>query len=133
MRLVITFQNFMGTYNGLGLCKFMIKGGMDPARTVGLVNAATGWEWSADDLMRAGERLFNLKRLIDLRLGVTAADDTLPPRFLHEPRPSGTAAGVLPDLDAMLPLYYELRGWDPAGRPTLQKLAALGITSEEAK
>ena len=32
--------------------------------------------------------------------------------FLAEPRPSGLAAGVLPDLEGMLPLYYDLWGWD---------------------
>jgi aldehyde:ferredoxin oxidoreductase len=128
VRLVVKFQNFLSTYNPLGLCKFMIKGGMDPAMTVELVNAATGWDWSADDLMQAGERIFNLKRLVNLRLGVTRADDTLPDRFLTEPRPSGSAAGVLPDLERMLPLYYELRGWDAEGRPTTERLQALGLS-----
>ncbi|HEC33533.1 MAG TPA: aldehyde ferredoxin oxidoreductase [Chloroflexi bacterium] len=133
VRLVIAFQNFLAVYNPLGLCKFMVKGGMDPARTAEVVNAATGWDWTADDLLRVGERLFNLKRLINLRLGVTSADDTLPRRFLTEPRPSGTAAGVLPDLDHMLPLYYELRGWDENGRPTRTTLEelALGWVADE--
>jgi aldehyde:ferredoxin oxidoreductase len=117
VRMTIAFQDLMATYNPLGLCKFIAKGAMDPARTVELVNAATGWDWTVDDLMRTGERIFNLKRLISLRLGITRADDTLPERFLREPRPSGTAAGVLPDMDAMLPMYYELRGWGPDGRP----------------
>lgn len=112
VRLVVTFQDFLAVYNPLGLCKFMVKGGMDPERTATLVSAATGWDWTAEDLMRTGRRIFDLKRRINRRLGVTRADDTLPHRFLHEPRPSGTAAGVLPDLEAMLPLYYELRGWE---------------------
>jgi aldehyde:ferredoxin oxidoreductase len=127
VRLVIAFQDYLATYNPLGLCKFIIKGKMGPARTANLLNAATGWEWSADDLVQAGERVFNLKRLINLRLGVTKADDTLPPRFLTQPRPSGSAAGVLPDLDRMLPAYYELRGWDADGRPTPERLEALGL------
>ncbi|HUX77264.1 MAG TPA: aldehyde ferredoxin oxidoreductase family protein [Anaerolineae bacterium] len=127
VQLAIAFQDFVGTYNPLGLCKFMIKGGLDPARTVELVNGATSWDWTADDLVRAGERLFNLKRLINLRLGVTQADDTLPRRFLAEPRPSGTAAGVLPDLERMLPRYYELRGWDAEGTPTRERLEGLGL------
>jgi len=112
VRLVIAFQDFLAVYNPIGLCKFMVKGGLDPVRTAEVVAAATGWEWTADDLMRTGRRIFDLKRRINERLGVTRADDTLPYRFLHEPRPSGTAAGVLPDLGAMLPLYYELRGWE---------------------
>ena len=105
----------------------MIRGWLTPARTVELVEAALGWDWSVEDLMRIGERLFNLKRLINLRLGVTRADDTLPWRFLAEPRPTGSSAGVLPDLDAMLPRYYELRGWDAEGRPTQERLEMLGL------
>jgi len=127
VQLAIAFQDFLATYNPLGLCKFIVKGGMDPARTVALVNGATSWDWTADDLVQAGERLFNLKRLINLRLGVTRADDTLPHRFLAEPRPSGTAAGVLPDLGWMLPRYYELRGWDAEGTPTRERLEELGL------
>jgi aldehyde:ferredoxin oxidoreductase len=127
VRMVIAFQDFMAVYNPLGLCKFIIKGKIDPAWTAELVNGATGWEWTADDVTHVGERLFNLKRLINLRLGITRADDTLPRRFLAEPRPSGTAAGVLPDLDRMLPLYYELRGWDAEGRPTRGRLGELGL------
>jgi aldehyde:ferredoxin oxidoreductase len=117
VRLVVKMQNFLSTYNPLGLCKFIVKGGMEPTRTVDLLNAATGWSWTPEDLLNAGERIFNLKRRINLRLGVTAADDTLPVRMLTEPRPSGTAEGVLPDLARMLPLYYEMRGWDEEGCP----------------
>ena len=125
--IVIAFQDFMAVYNPLGLCKFIIKGKIDPAWTAKLVSGATGWEWTADDVSRIGERLFNLKRLINLQLGVTRADDALPCRFLTEPRPSGTAAGVLPDLEHMLPMYYELRGWDAEGRPAQGRLGELGL------
>jgi aldehyde:ferredoxin oxidoreductase len=127
VQVTIAFQDLMATYNPLGLCKFIVKGGIEPARTAELVDAATGWGWTADELMRAGERIFNLKRLINLRLGIVQSDDTLPQRFLREPRPSGTAMGVLPDLDAMLPMYYELRGWGADGRPTSERLKALGL------
>jgi aldehyde:ferredoxin oxidoreductase len=127
VQLVVEFQDYLATYNPLGLCKFMVKGGVDPARAVELLNAATCWDWTADDLLEVGERLFNLKRLINVRLGVTRADDTLPQRLLTEPRPCGTAAGVLPDLDGMLPMYYELRGWDARGRPTHGRLEVLKV------
>jgi aldehyde:ferredoxin oxidoreductase len=127
-RMTIAFQDFMAVYNPLGLCKFMVMSGFGPAQTVELVNAATGWGWDTDDLLRVGERLFNLKRLINLRLGITRADDTLPRRFLTQPRPSGKAAGVVPDLDRMLSFYYELRGWDAQGRPTKERLERLGLS-----
>ncbi len=46
---------------------------------------------------------------------------------LAEPRPTGSAAGVLPALDAMLPIYYELRGWTADGAPSQERLAALEL------
>jgi aldehyde:ferredoxin oxidoreductase len=126
-RVTIAFQDYMASFNALGLCKFMAMSRLDPTRTVELLNAATGWDWGVDDLLRTGERQFNLKRLINLRLGITAEDDRLPRRFLTEPRPTGAAAGVVPDLDVMLPIYYELRGWDAQGRPTRETLGRLGL------
>jgi aldehyde:ferredoxin oxidoreductase len=127
VRVTIAFQDFMVVLNSVGLCKFMAMSGLTPARTADLVSAATGWDWSAADLMRAGERLFTLKRLVNVRLGVRARDDRLPQRILSEPRPSGGAAGALPDLEAMLPLYYQMRGWDTEGRPTTKRLEELGL------
>ncbi len=126
-QVAFDFQNYMGLFNPLGICKFIAKGEVEPQHVVDLVNVATGWNWTVKDLLATGERLFNLKRLINLRLGVTAAGDTLPPRLRLEPRPSGSAAGILPDLEPMLAEYYALRGWDQAGVPTRQRLEALGL------
>ena len=116
-RLVVEFQDYLSVFNPLGLCKFAAKGGLAPAHVAELVSTALGWDWSPGDVLATGRRLFELKRRINLRLGVTRADDVLPPRFQREPRPSGSAQGVLPDLQPMLEAYYRLRGWDVEGRP----------------
>jgi aldehyde:ferredoxin oxidoreductase len=121
------FQNYMAVYNPLGICKFIAKGKVEPRHIADLLNAAAGWEWTADYLLQTGERLFNLKRLINLRLGVTGADDTLPQRLLTEPRPSGGAEGVLPHLAPMLAEHYRVRGWTPEGVPSPERLQALGL------
>jgi aldehyde:ferredoxin oxidoreductase len=126
-QMAADFQNYMAVYNPLGLCKFIVKGQVGPQQLAGLVNAALGWDWTAADLLETGERLVNLKRLINLRLGIRRADDTLPRRLLAEPRPSGMAAGVLPDLDRMLEEYYRVRGWTPEGVPTPERLARLDL------
>ena len=97
-------------------------------RTAGLVNAATGWDLTGDEVLLAGERLFNLKRLINNRLGVTRADDTLPKRLLTQARPSGMAEGRLPQLEPILDEYYKVRGWLPDGRPSQELLEKLGLT-----
>ncbi len=86
-----------------------------------------GWRWTPEELLTTGDRLFQLKRLVNLRLGVTAADDTLPQRLLTQARPDGHAAGVLPDLAPMLRAYYDLRDWDESGAPRRARLERLGI------
>ena len=127
-KMAYDYQNLNSVYNPLGLCKFIIKGKVGPERTAQIVNAALGWDWTTEDVLKMGDKLFQLKRLINLRLGITAADDTLPKRLLTEPRPDGHAAGVLPDLEVMLPVYYELRGWDENGAPKPERLAELGLS-----
>jgi aldehyde:ferredoxin oxidoreductase len=127
VKLAYDWQNYGGVFNPLGLCKFLIKGRVGGERLSQIVNAALGWQWTTEDILTAGRRIFQLKRLINLRLGITSADDTLPKRFLTEPRPSGTAEGNLPDLETMMPLYYELRGWDQDGVPRAERLAELGV------
>jgi aldehyde:ferredoxin oxidoreductase len=126
-QVVYDFQNYLSVHNALGLCKFIVKGLVGPETVVEWLNLAMGWDWNAEDLVRVGERLFNLKRMINLRLGVARADDTLPRRLLTHPRPTGSAAGVLPDLESMLEEYYQLRGWSAEGVPTDEKLRDLGL------
>ena len=111
-RMVVEFQNYMGLYNALGLCKFIAKAGISPSLLAEWVNLTLGWDVSAEELMNIGDRLFNLKRQVNVEMGISKADDILPPRLLKEPRPTGGAAGVLPPLEAMLKEYYKLRGWD---------------------
>ena len=114
----IDFQNYMSVYNPGGLCKFIAKGSFTPQQVAELFNKAMGWEWTGQDLLDTGARIFNYKRLINNKLGITAADDVLPYRLEHEARPTGTAAGVLPDMPLMMADYYRLRGWDANGIPT---------------
>jgi aldehyde:ferredoxin oxidoreductase len=120
--VAVDFQNFMTTYNPLGLCKFITKGSFTPAQTAELVNKALGWNWTGQDVLDTGARLFNFKRQINNRLGITAKDDVLPIRLTTEPRPTGSAAGVLPDMALMLKDYYALRKWDATGAPTSESL-----------
>ncbi len=126
-RMAYDFQNYAGVYNPLGLCKLLIKASVGGERLSQIVNSALGWDWTTEEMMTVGKRIFQLKRLINLQLGITPADDTLPKRFLTEPRPTGSAAGNLPDMDVMLPIYYELRDWDESGAPRRERLEQLGL------
>jgi aldehyde:ferredoxin oxidoreductase len=68
-----------------------------------------------------------LERLFNLREGLGREDDSLAPRLLQEPLPAGPAKGNVVELESMLNEYYQLRGWDNEGRPTGEKLQALGL------
>jgi aldehyde:ferredoxin oxidoreductase len=103
---------------------------MDMNETASLFSYAVGESMSADDLMTAGERIWSLERLFNLREGFARKDDTLPPRLLQEPMPSGPAKGHIVELDALLQDYYRTREWDERGVPTPEKLARLGLAEE---
>jgi aldehyde:ferredoxin oxidoreductase len=106
------------------MCFFAV---VPPQTVVDLVNAATGQEWSLEDLIRIGERAWNLKRVINLRYGLTPAAEKLP-KLLLEPLPDGGQEGHIPDMDLLLNEYYAACDWDRAtGWPSVEKLAALGL------
>ena len=69
---------------------------MGPERLCAIVNTALGWEWTTQDVLDTGDRIFQLKRLINLRLGITAADDRLPPRFATDPGPPAARPASCP-------------------------------------
>lgn len=95
-----------------------------------LLSLALGREYTAADLEIAGERIFNLARMFNMREGFSGKDDTLPPRILSHPLPGGATAGkTLPEAEfiKMLQEYYSLRGWDQNGGPLPEKLRELGI------
>ena len=83
-----------------------------------------------DELLLAGERIWNAERLFNLSAGFTRADDTLPARLLNEPVAAGPCAGHVVDLTPMLDEYYRCRGWDDRGVPTGDKLAELSPAAE---
>ncbi len=126
-RLAVLTQNLMTVYDALGMCKFVSRNGTGPTKLAHWLSLATGWDVSAEELMAAGERLFNLKRAYSLRCGIRREDDRLPDRFLHLDRKTGGAAGSLPDMARLLPEYYALRGWDEQGFPTADTLRRLGL------
>jgi aldehyde:ferredoxin oxidoreductase len=95
---------------------------------VDLLSAATGHEWCLEQMMQAGERAWNLKRLYNIRLGLTRASEKLP-KLLLEALPDGGTEGHVPDVELMLKEYYAARDWDPVtGGPTPQKLESLGLS-----
>ena len=99
--------------------------------------AVTGVDTTAQDLLRAGERIYYHERIMNFLNGFTAEDDDLPPRFFTEPGSSGNTIEIPPiDRAAFLQArsdYYRVRGLDQDGLPTTEKVLELELhLAEEA-
>jgi aldehyde:ferredoxin oxidoreductase len=98
-----------------------------------LFNEVAGYGWDLDEMMRTGMRVFYLKRLLNYRFGLTAADDSLTPRML-EPARDGEPEGVVMNFEGMKSRFYELTGIDPVkGIPTKERLEQYNMAEEAAK
>lgn len=123
---VARHQDYRTLLNSLVMCIFANV----PATTVvDLINSACGVEWRLADMVKAGERAWNLKRVINNRLGLRSECDKLPASLLKPFPDSGRVpVGFVPDMNAMLAAYYDVRGWEPStGFPTREKLDELGL------
>jgi aldehyde:ferredoxin oxidoreductase len=124
--LVKTFQDLFAFTDSLDLCKFssFAEGAEVYAAQY---SAITGIPFTADDVMRAGERIYNLERYYNNLAGLGAGCDTLPERFLKEPSTMPGSEGHVCELADMLEEYYAARGWDDGVVPA-SKLEELEIT-----
>jgi aldehyde:ferredoxin oxidoreductase len=124
-RIAARNQAWRNLYNAMILCQFQNPG---VERVLAALNGATGWGWAPEDLLEAGKRIVTLKRVLNMRRGLTRADDRLPAPLL-EPLEAGGAAGVVPDLEVLLAGAYAEYGWDPqTGAPTEAARAAAGLS-----
>ncbi len=125
--IAITMQNFISIMNPLGICKFLPRAGVSIKEIARWASFITGDNFSPALMLKAGERMFNEKRLINCRLGISRKDDILPPRLFTKKRGSGKAAENLPDMGLILSDYYRIRGWSETGVPSEKKLEELEI------
>ncbi|MEJ2096132.1 MAG: aldehyde ferredoxin oxidoreductase family protein [Deltaproteobacteria bacterium] len=116
------------------MCAFLLDmavPGIATQNTADLLAGITGFDYSADEIQTAGERINNLAAAFNVREGFSRKDDTLPERLLTEPLPGGAAKGHYisrEELDLMLDEYYEARGWSKeTGAPSRKKLTELGL------
>jgi len=126
---VKTFQDLTAFIDSSGSCLFTSfpLGAADYGATV---SAVTGYDIDAGEVLRIGERIWNMQRIFNMRAGCTREDDTLPPRLLNEPLTEGAPKGRVWEREPLLDEYYSIRGWDRKGRPTPEKLSDLGIEPE---
>jgi len=120
------FQDLTGVIDSVGMCLFT-SFALGLSDYTAIVNAVTGFNYTDAELLECGDRIWNVERLQNLAIGMTAADDTLPKRLLEDGIPTGPSKGSVHRLPELLPAYYVERGWDEKGVPTAATLAKLGI------
>jgi len=120
------FEDLTASIDSCGLCLFtsFALGAKEYAE---LINAVCGTKHTADSVLEAGERIWNIERQFNLEAGVSPSEDKLPKRLLEEPIPEGPSKGWVHKLSDLLPEYYELRGWTKEGLPTKERLEKLGL------
>ena len=122
-KVVAKVQDWRTLYNSAIMCVFV-----NPTAPVlvKLLSEATGWSSDIVWWQRTGERIFNLKRAFNNRLGVRRGNDRLPERLLI-PMSNGSR-GRTPRMEMLLDEYYAYREWDwETGKPTREKLISLGL------
>jgi aldehyde:ferredoxin oxidoreductase len=124
----VILQNYNAANDCLIMCRFAQIGRAvtisDIAQWLGMIAGRTV---EPAEIMQIGERVFNLKRLYNTRLGISRKDDMLPPRFLTLNRKADDLPNQLPPIGHLLSDYYECRDWTEEGIPSPEKLAELGL------
>jgi aldehyde:ferredoxin oxidoreductase len=128
---VIWCQNVSAVIDSLPLCNFVhTTFQVVPTMMARLFSTATGIQINDQDLVKAGERIYNVERAFNSREGLSKKNDVLPER-MFEPVPDGPEKGEKIDrekFNEMLDRYYRNRGWEPdTGIPSEKKLKELGL------
>ena len=118
---------YMQLVSCAGMCMFGAITSSLPL--VEYLNAATGWNLSADEYLKTGERILNLRKVFNVREGIMPADHKLSGRALGAiPLSGGPLKGVTVDMETIRREFFKTVGWDIAtGGPTNEKLKELGI------
>ncbi len=130
---VIELQHIRPLMDCLGTCRLQwVELGMPLEYYAPVLKAITGLDRSWDDLLHIAERVWNLTRSFWVREveGFGREWDYPPPRWYQDPVPTGPTKGKFvarKDVDKLLDMYYEQRGWDQNGVPTRGKLDELGL------
>jgi len=124
---VCKMENLMSMMDSLTTCKFMLFCNITLKQLTEELNLVTGFGIDETDFLKTGERIFNLKRLYNIKCGITKKDDILPPRLLTLKKGSDEDDNVPPPFEMMLKEYYKLRGWNEIGVPKDKKVEELDL------
>jgi aldehyde:ferredoxin oxidoreductase len=132
---VIWLQNFRPMFDVLGACRLQwVELGIERDLYIPALEAITGLHRTWEDIEKVGERIWNLTRMYWAREneGFDRTWDLPAPRFYEEPPKTGATAGQITsfeDVQKLLDMYYEQRGWTHDGLPTPETLERLGLTA----
>ena len=129
-------NDLKSAFDSLGICYFMLGWSLEHYRLeldhddlARLFSSATGVDMSGDDLLKVGERIYNVERAFNIREGLGRKDDTLPERYFVKEIHGRPTVGVDPaKFQVMLNEYYKFKGWDKEGVPTKKKLDELNLS-----
>jgi aldehyde:ferredoxin oxidoreductase len=122
--LAAKVQDFRCVTNSALTCHFYPIKADELAEMMKLV---TGWDFTLEELVKAGERIFTLQRLMNLKLGYDSKNEGLP-ELLLKPL-DGPSERHVPDVEAQLDTWYKYRKWSrKTGKPSKSKIAALGLS-----
>jgi aldehyde:ferredoxin oxidoreductase len=124
-KMVCISENIGQLANAACVCHF-VHWAMGLDKFIDGFNAVTGYGFSMEEFIAVGQRAWVLKRTLNNIIGITAGDDRLPQKVLT-PTAEGAAAGSVPDEELMRKEYYEIRGLDERGIPTLQLLESTDL------
>lgn len=119
------FQDLTAVIDSMGLCLFS-SFALGAPEYAALLNAGTGTNYTAEELLVVGERIYNIERLFNKAAGMKPEDDRLPKRLTEEPIKNGPSKGQISQINVTLPQYYAARGWENAF-PTQETLERLGL------
>jgi aldehyde:ferredoxin oxidoreductase len=112
--------------NSAGICQF---GAFFGDSIVGVINVVTGFNFTMNDVQKAGERILNMRHAFNLREGINELKWPVHPRIAGiPPQTTGPLAGVTADIEAQDLWALGALDWDRVTtKPSKAKLISLGL------
>ncbi len=128
-KVLVDLENVYMTVEASGMCKLYALS-INKEQLLTLLNLVTGFDYTIDEMIRTGERIWNMIKLYNIREGWTKKDDSLPDRVYEEDLKGNFHVEKYSrhEFNKLLNRYYLERGWDENGVPTTRKLEELGIS-----
>ena len=129
-RIIKIQEDLNAIIDSLTACKFIFfAASLEEFSKV--YTSVTGIESSAQDLLKAGERIYYNEKIMNSLNGFTKKDDDLPSCFFKYPGTSGNNIDIPPirrtEFIKTLENYYKIRGIDINGMPTKEKARELEL------